>query len=127
MAIYKLQFTELQQLLVRLYAFAPQYFTPFQVGKVIRESSSPLSPFTDDIKDAVRAMRECEIDIFSFSNNYSSFFQTEVLLELCDENELDEFYQKFIGPHLSSIRQWETADKRLYLRYCYLRGKGRKI
>ena len=124
--IFKTHFTELQQLILRIFAFAPQYFTPFQIGKLIRESNHDLSPITDEIKDAIRAMRECDVDVFSFTNNYSSLFQTEVLLELCDDNILESFYQNFIGPHLSSIRQWETSDKRLYLRYFYLTNKNPK-
>lgn len=123
--IYKTQLTELQVYLIKIFALCPQYFSPFQVTKVLRDAQFdeglPLS--TDVIKEEVRVLREFEIDIFTFSNKYSSEFQTEVLMELVDEGELNAFYLRFIAPQLSEVRIWDLAEKRIYLRYFYLSGQ----
>ncbi|EDM27241.1 swf/snf family helicase [Lentisphaera araneosa HTCC2155] len=124
--IYKTQLSQLQVYIVKIFATCPQYFSPFQVAKVLRDAQidGGLPLTTGVIKDEIKSLREFEIDVFSFSNNFSSSFQVEVLLEMSDEGQLDKFYQDFIGPQLAMIRSWDLAEKRIYLRFFYLSGKN---
>ncbi|WDE97860.1 SNF2-related protein [Lentisphaera profundi] len=126
--VYKMSLTQLQVYIIKLFAMAPQYFTPFHIAKILRDTQIDFSCVlgTDLIKDEIKLLRELEIDVFSFSNNFSSLFQKEVLMEMLEEKSLEDFYLTCIGPHLGSIRAWDIAEKRLYLRYFYLSGQPSK-
>ncbi|MDD7985431.1 DEAD/DEAH box helicase [Lentisphaera marina] len=123
--LYKTQLSEIQIYIIKIFALCPQYFSPFQVTKVLRDAQidEGVALSTDSIKDEIRSLREFDIDVFSFSNKYSSLFQTEVLMEMVDDGDLDHFYLKFIAPQLSEVRIWDLAEKRIYLRYFYLSGQ----